>query len=219
MKKLLLLSSVITVVLTVSIFALFLFISTSSWLASDHRDSKEPVRAISGNEIPESFIPVYQEAEDMYEVPWELLAAIHRVETIFSTMDPLVSPAGAEGHMQFMPCTWTGWAHPTCGELGLGDIAEMDKLNPETISLYGGYGIDATNSGTADPFDLKDAVFSAANYLAIAGASEGNIEDAIYDYNRAEWYVSDVLSYYERYRNGYTVIDLEEEGIDVQHIQ
>lgn len=42
---------------------------------------------IANNEIPAEYMPIYQEAADEYEIPWELLAAVHRVETRFSTMD------------------------------------------------------------------------------------------------------------------------------------
>ncbi len=61
---------------------------------------------ISENQIPEAYLPVYKEASEEYDIPWELLASVHRVETIFSTMDPLISPVGALGHFQFMPRTW-----------------------------------------------------------------------------------------------------------------
>lgn len=53
--------------------------------------------------IPEQFIPIYVAAEEKYGVPWTLLAAHHRIETRFSSMKSLVSPAGAEGHMQVRP--------------------------------------------------------------------------------------------------------------------
>ncbi|WP_353626590.1 hypothetical protein [Bacillus sp. JCM 19041] len=42
---------------------------------------------IAENQIPEEYVPIYQEASDEYGIPWELLASVHRVETIFSTMD------------------------------------------------------------------------------------------------------------------------------------
>ncbi len=48
--------------------------------------------------IPEEYIPIYKAAAEEYGIPWTLLAAHHRIETRFSTMDPLLSPAGAEGH-------------------------------------------------------------------------------------------------------------------------
>lgn len=55
------------------------------------------------SDIPPEYIPIYKAAEEKYGVPWYLLAAHHRIETRFSTMDPMVSPAGAIGHMQVRP--------------------------------------------------------------------------------------------------------------------
>ena len=106
-------------------------------------------------EIPAEYIPVYMDAADAYGIPWTLLAAHHRIETRFSTMDPLLSPVGAEGHMQFMPCTFVGWTYPGCTGLGKGEIPESDKMNPEVIGMYGGYGVDANGDGIADPYRYR----------------------------------------------------------------
>lgn len=152
-------------------------------------------------DIPEEYIAIYQQAEEIYGVPWTLLAAHHRMETIFSTMDPLLSPVGAEGHMQFMPCTFVGWSHPSCNGLGQGDIPDEDKVNPEIIAAYGGYGVDANGDGIADPYDIEDAIFSAANYLAASGAADGDLEKAIFNYNRSDKYVEDVLYFYHLYES------------------
>lgn len=152
-------------------------------------------------DIPKEYIAIYQEAEAIYGVPWTLLAAHHRMETIFSTMDPLLSPVGAEGHMQFMPCTFVGWSHPSCSGLGQGNIPEEDKVNPAIIAEYGGYGVDANKDGVADPYDIEDAIFSAANYLAASGAADGELEKAIFNYNRSDKYVEDVLYFYHLYEN------------------
>ena len=73
-----------------------------------------------------------------------------------------VSSAGAVGWMQFLPSTWKTW------------------------------GVDATNSGYADPYNPVDAIFSAARYLHAAGASQ-NLSNAIFAYNHADWYVQSVL--------------------------
>jgi hypothetical protein len=73
-----------------------------------------------------------------------------------------VSSAGAVGWMQFLPSTWER------------------------------YGVDATNSGYADPYNPVDAIFAAARYLHAAGAST-NLQDAVYAYNHAWWYVQSVL--------------------------
>lgn len=152
-----------------------------------------------GLSIPEEYIPIYQAAAEMYGIPWTLLAAHHRIETKFSTMEPLLSPVGAEGHMQFMPCTFVGWSYPGCKGLGKGSIPESDKTNPAIIKKYGGYGIDANGDGIADPYDLEDAIFSAAHYLSKSGAADGNLEKAIFNYNRSEKYVQDVLWFYNEF--------------------
>lgn len=47
----------------------------------------------------------YQEAERAYGTPWEILAAIHCVETRMGRLHG-TSWAGARGPMQFMPATW-----------------------------------------------------------------------------------------------------------------
>lgn len=153
-------------------------------------------------EIPEEYIPVYVAAEEKYGVPWTLLAAHHRIETRFSTMKSLVSPAGAEGHMQFMPCTFVGWDHPTCSGLGKGEIPASELKNPAIIRKYGGYGVDANGDGIADPNDIEDAVYSAANFLAKYGAASGDVKRAIFQYNHSEKYVEDILFFYNLY-NGY----------------
>ena len=153
----------------------------------------------TGQYIPEQYIPIYIAAAERYNIPWTLLAAHHRIETRFSTMKTDVSPAGAEGPMQFMPCTFVGWSYPGCKDLGKGEIPETDKTDPEVIKEHGGYGVDANGDGIADPFDMEDAIFSAANYLADSGAADGDIEKAIFHYNHSDQYVEDVLWYFNEF--------------------
>lgn len=161
--------------------------------------AKQVPNQIFDVDLPEEYIPIYQQAAEEYGIPWTLLAAHHRIETRFSTMETLVSPVGAEGHMQFMPCTFVGWGYPGCGGLGKGNIPEKDKTNPQVIEKYGGYGVDANGDGKADPYDLEDAIFSAAHYLSKNGAAEGELEQAIFMYNRSDDYVQDILYYYRLY--------------------
>lgn len=179
-----------------------LFISVYYFLNPDTviKALKESPNIFREMEVPEEYIPLYKETAEEYGVPWTLLAAHHRVETRFSTMDPLLSPVGAEGHMQFMPCTFVGWSHPTCSGLGQGDIPEHEKTDPEVIKTYGGYGIDGDGDGIADPFNLTDAMYSAANYLAKNGAADGDLERAIFQYNHSDEYVEDILHFHNLYR-------------------
>jgi hypothetical protein len=76
--------------------------------------------------------------------------------------DLAVSSAGALGWMQFLEPTWLQ------------------------------YGVDANNSGVADPYNPADAIFAAARYLSAAGVQK-NLRSAIFAYNHSESYVDSVL--------------------------
>lgn len=162
---------------------------------------------IAENQIPEVYLPVYKEASEEYDIPWELLASVHRVETIFSTMDPLVSPVGALGHFQFMPRTWVGWTYPGTDEIGNIDDS-VDITDTDLIAEHQGYGTDARDTGNADPFDMYDSAYSAARYLSDHGASEGNYEGALFSYNKSNDYVEEVMKYYNTYIEEFELIDL-----------
>jgi murein DD-endopeptidase MepM/ murein hydrolase activator NlpD len=55
-----------------------------------------------------SLQPLWQHAAAAYGVPWQVLAAINKIESNFGqNMGP--SSAGAIGWMQFMPDTWLRW--------------------------------------------------------------------------------------------------------------
>lgn len=161
------------------------------------------------NEIPAQFIDFYKRAGEEYGIPWTLLAAIHRVETHFST-DKNDSYVGATGAMQFMPCTWVGWSHPTCSGLGKGNISKNDLLDPNVIKRYGGYGVDANGDGKADPQNEEDAIMSAANYLKANGADNTvtGMRKGVFAYNHATWYVDRVMGYFDSYTAGYKSVEI-----------
>jgi hypothetical protein len=73
-----------------------------------------------------------------------------------------VSSAGALGWMQFLPTTWML------------------------------YGVDATASGVADPYNPADAIFAAARLLRDAGGPK-HLSAAIFAYNHSSAYVASVL--------------------------
>ena len=72
--------------------------------------------------------------------------------------------------------------------------------------------MDANSDGKADPWDIEDAIYSTAKYLAANGAAEGNFRDAVFAYNHADWYVEEVLGYADQYVNGYVAINTGGEG-------
>ncbi|WP_051575097.1 lytic transglycosylase domain-containing protein [Sporolactobacillus terrae] len=114
-----------------------------------------------GEKVPREYVPIYKGAGQKYNVDWQVLAAIHSIETRFSSIK-MVSPVGAIGHMQFMPAT------------------------------FAAYGVDANGDGQTSPWDLTDAIYSAARYLS-ANNYKSNLRKAIWHYNHADWYVNDVL--------------------------
>ena len=201
--KLFLIILLIPVAITVYFFAFLAWKELQQMPIFEQAIDKAELEQIQSNfdmQIPVKFIPIYMDAGNKYNVPWTLLAAHHRIETRFSTMNKLVSPVGAEGHLQFMPCTFVGWKHPSCNGLGQGEISQADKTNPAIIKKYGGYGIDANGDGKADPFDIEDAIYSAANFLSKEGVAKGQLKKAIFQYNHSDKYVEDVLYYYKLYR-------------------
>jgi len=110
----------------------------------------------------ENYIGLYKAAAAQYGIPWNVLAAVHYVESGASGSTDRSSYAGAQGPMQFMPGTWRA------------------------------YGVDGNGDGTADVHDVNDAIYGAANLLAAGGAAEGNVDGALFNYNHAQWYVDKV---------------------------
>lgn len=140
------------------------FISLFSITSSENSQLGEWEVAEGFPEAAEKYLPIYQEAGKKYGVPWQILAAIHKVETNFGR-DLSVSSVGATGHTQFMDKTWLGWDYP--GGTKLGDLPDsVDITDPKMIETYGGYGVDANNDGKADPNDPVDAIHATARYLA-----------------------------------------------------
>ncbi|MGI6103039.1 MAG: lytic transglycosylase domain-containing protein [Patescibacteria group bacterium] len=53
------------------------------------------------------------------------------------------------------------------------------------------YAVDGNGDGVADITDARDAVFAGARYLAANGAAT-NVDNALFRYNHAQWYVDKV---------------------------
>ncbi|GMA60858.1 lytic murein transglycosylase [Alicyclobacillus fastidiosus] len=88
---------------------------------------------------PPSLMPVYQAAGKKYDIPWTVLAAIHKEETDFDCTGQDVSSAGALGPMQFMPST------------------------------FAIYGVAAPGHTVPNIHNVDDAIYSTAHMLAAQG--------------------------------------------------
>lgn len=144
------------------------------------------ISKIGEGQIPKEYIPIYKAAGEKYNIPWTLIAAIHRVETHFG-QDLNTSSVGAIGHTQFMVKTWVGWSYPGGTRLGDAAISKDVLMNPAMIKKYGGFGVDGDGDGKADPYNVTDAMYSTANYLAANGGASGNYQKAVFAYNHATW--------------------------------
>ena len=126
---------------------------------------------------PTSYLQLFQASAADYcpGLSWTVLAAIAQIESADGQNDG-PSSAGALGPMQFLPSTWAVWGIDAFGETGPPDVM--------------------------DPYD---AVPSAARMLCADGAAAGGtaLSDAIFDYNHADWYVSEVLALAAEYAADY----------------
>ncbi|WP_433657961.1 NlpC/P60 family protein [Nocardia sp. CA-128927] len=134
--------------------------------------------ALAVSDIPADRLVLYQRAAGMCPgLDWAVLAAIGKVETDHGRSPlPGVSSgenfAGAGGSMQFLAPTFDGVVarHP----LPPGGASPPSRYNP------------------------SDAIHAAAYYLCDSGAP-ADIRSAIWAYNHADWYVTQVLDQAARY--------------------
>jgi murein DD-endopeptidase MepM/ murein hydrolase activator NlpD len=82
-----------------------------------------PNFVIDSFEIPPFLLPIYQACGTEYGIPWEVLAAINKIETGFGT-NLNVSSAGAVGWMQFLPSSWEAYGVDANGD------GRKDPYNP-----------------------------------------------------------------------------------------
>ena len=104
-------------------------------------------------EIPPEHLAVMQQVSNQTGIPWQILAAISKVESGFgSNMGP--SSAGALGYCQFMPGTWAGY-----GVDGDGDGIADPYNYRDCIPAMGSYLM-----ANGAPADMHRALF-AYNHL------------------------------------------------------
>ena len=132
--------------------------------------------ALAKADIPADYLVWYMDAAQTCPgLPWSVLAGIGTVESSNGQSNaPGVHSghnfAGAEGPMQFLPATFEAYAT----------------------------GPDRPLS----PYDPADAIYTAAAVLCASGARGGSaagIEQAVFAYNHADWYVSEVMSWAAKY--------------------
>jgi hypothetical protein len=115
--------------------------------------------------VPQQLVPIYQRASAQYGLGSQGAAVLAGINAVETAFGTNLGPSSAGAE---------GWM----------------QFMPST---WAEWGVDANGDGVADPDNPEDAIFSAARYLAAAGMP-ADTYGAIYAYNYADWYVSEVLA-------------------------
>ncbi|HUD11556.1 MAG TPA: lytic murein transglycosylase [Candidatus Saccharimonadia bacterium] len=119
--------------------------------------------ALASAGMKSGYADLYLAVEEKTGTPWQILAAVHEVESGQSGNTSRTSYAGAIGPMQFMPNTFYHYANSSDGD------------------------------GSRDITNVTDAMYTAGRYLAAGGAGGGLYSQALYHYNHSYTYVDKVL--------------------------
>ncbi|WP_320777858.1 lytic transglycosylase domain-containing protein [Streptomyces sp. CRN 30] len=178
------------------------------------------VRAESG--IPATVLRAYRTAETSVgrtdpgcRLPWELLAAIGKVES-GQARGGAVDRAGTTlGRITGPPLDGRGFAliRDTDGGAHDGDTVYDRAVGPMQFlpSTWARWGADGNGDGRADPNNIFDAALAAGHYLCAGDRDLGRSADldrAILSYNYSRSYLDLVRYWLEFYRRGaHTVPD------------
>jgi membrane-bound lytic murein transglycosylase B len=121
--------------------------------------------ACAASAVPQQLIPIYQGASARYGLGSQGAAVLAGINAVETGFGTNLGPSSA-GAEGWMQFMPTTWAE---------------------------WGVDANGDGVSDPDNPEDAIYTAARYLAAAGMP-ADTYGAIYAYNHADWYVSEVLA-------------------------
>jgi cell wall-associated NlpC family hydrolase len=161
---------------------------------SSNSDTVQPgVSTEAANSIPSNYLKWFQTVGLQYNVSWTILAGIGKVEsndgrTTLPGVNSGANAFGAAGPMQIgiEGASGDAWA----------SVATVEDGNPP-----------------ASVYDPADAIAGAAKYLVEHGIQQ-NVDEAIFAYNHADWYVEEVLSWASTYAaGGFTVAGASAGGV------
>jgi hypothetical protein len=124
-----------------------------------------PASTCAASGVPPVLIPIYQAASARYGLGPQGPAILAGINAVETGFGQNLGPSSAGA---------VGWM----------------QFMPST---WESYGVDANGDGVEDPNNPEDAIFAAAGYLAAAGMP-ADTYGAIFAYNHADWYVSEVLA-------------------------
>lgn len=152
----------------------------------------------------------FSNAEQVYGVQKEIIAAILRIETNFGTTTGTYPVLNSLATMAIIENRRTDWARKEVAELL--KMCRAQQRDPFTIrgswagafgisqfipSSYVNYAVDGNGDGTVDLLTMSDALASVANYLRSHGWAQDPEAKrrAVYAYNHCDNYVRAVFTY------------------------
>lgn len=114
-----------------------------------------------------SLLPIYRACQSEYDVPWELMAAIDRYAQLTKSKSDR-EEAPYYGFV-FRPTAWAGLGNPIA-----------DDVDPLTVHLFRGLGIDGNYDGLALPWDPADRIRVLASWLDLQSGEE-DTDAAVWD--------------------------------------
>src|SRR3954471_11589837 len=126
------------------------------------------------SDIPANYLGWMRAAASRDGLDWTVIAGIYSIESDFGRLN---APGVLSGEN-------------FAGAGGPGQFLS---------ATWARYGVDGDGDGVKDRYDPADAIPATANLLRQNGAP-GDYGRAIFAYNRAGWYVDEVLSRAARYR-------------------
>ncbi|MBU7599632.1 lytic murein transglycosylase [Streptomyces sp. P38-E01] len=183
----------------------------------DRPGGSGPGRAGAGAAgIPATVLTAYRNAEKKLaaerpgcNLPWELLAAIGRVESGQARGGALDSDGNTLRPIRGPVLDGNGFAliKDTDGGAFDGDKRFDRAVGPMQFipSTWASWGADGNDDGVSDPNNIHDAALAAGRYLCAGGrdlSRAADLERAILSYNRSREYLRTVLSWLEFYRKG-----------------
>jgi membrane-bound lytic murein transglycosylase B len=185
----------------------------------DGAEAQQIVASASTNGIPSAALSAYQRAETVINaadpscrLPWQLVAAIGRVESNHgraggNVLDEngVATPGifgvalnGANGTSEILDTDAGQFDNDTAYDRAVGPM----QFIPSTWSVV---GVDADGDGVRNPQDIDDAALGTAVYLC-SGADDLSTETgrrtAVFRYNHSEPYVDLVLAITDAYFQG-----------------
>ncbi|WP_372408124.1 lytic murein transglycosylase [Streptomyces luteireticuli] len=174
--------------------------------------SKEEVKG-----IPATALAAYKNAERYAKdrwpdchVPWELIAAIGKVESEHGAMGGGLRPDGSTEKPIIGPrLTGEKFAlvRDTDGGRWDGDTQYDHAVGPMQFipSTWAAYSADGRNAGQNDPNNIFDAAAGTARYLCAGGldlSKQADLEKAVLRYNASRDYLNSVVAWMRAYQNG-----------------